>query len=60
MDLTPAQVAGKRAAVEAYRTQTRVLGRFMHAFVRRNELLSPQPLPPEAARPVREARFSWP
>ncbi|SEJ66138.1 N-acetylglucosaminyl deacetylase, LmbE family [Deinococcus reticulitermitis] len=43
VDLTPAQVARKRLAVDSYRTQTRLLGRFMHAFVRRNELLSPQP-----------------
>ncbi|BDP44604.1 PIG-L domain-containing protein (plasmid) [Deinococcus aetherius] len=46
-DLTPAQVARKRAAVDAYRTQTRVMGRFMHAFVRQNELLSADPLPEE-------------
>ena len=31
----------KAAAVDTYRTQTEVLGRFMRAFVRRNELLSP-------------------
>lgn len=49
--LTPAQVARKRAAVDVYRTQTRIMGRFMHAFVRQNELLSPEPLSeePEAA-----------
>ncbi|GAA0514574.1 PIG-L family deacetylase [Deinococcus depolymerans] len=43
--LTPAQQDTKRRAVEAYGTQTEVLGRFMRAFVRRNELLSPQALP---------------
>ncbi|WP_309571671.1 PIG-L family deacetylase [Deinococcus sp.] len=40
-DLTPAEVDRKLRAVNAYRTQTRILGRFMRAFVRRNELLSP-------------------
>lgn len=44
-DLTPAQVARKREAVDTYGTQTRVTGRFMHAFVRQNELLSAEPLP---------------
>lgn len=54
-NLTPAEVARKWEAVQAYRTQTRVLGRFMEAFVRRNELLSPEvPNPdptPEPAAP---------
>lgn len=50
VDLTSDQVERKREAVAAYRTQTRVLGRFMNAFVRRNELLSPQPLPAEQGR----------
>lgn len=39
-DLTDAQRATKLAAVNAYGSQTRILGRFMRAFVRRNELLS--------------------
>ncbi|GGS01068.1 PIG-L deacetylase family protein [Deinococcus sedimenti] len=34
-------LAVKTRAVAAYRTQTEVLGRFMRAFERRNELLSP-------------------
>ncbi|MEW6420775.1 MAG: PIG-L deacetylase family protein [Deinococcota bacterium] len=45
VDLTPAQEKRKLEAVDTYRTQTRVLGRFMRAFVRQNELLSPEPLP---------------
>ncbi|PNY80852.1 PIG-L deacetylase family protein [Deinococcus koreensis] len=45
--LTPEQVGRKLEAVNIYRTQTRILGRFMHAFVRRNELLSPVALPPD-------------
>lgn len=48
-DLTPAEVARKRDAVAVYRTQTRVLGRFMEAFVRRNELLSPDAPDPDPA-----------
>ncbi|GHF61774.1 LmbE family N-acetylglucosaminyl deacetylase [Deinococcus metalli] len=40
VDLADAQAATKLAAVDAYGTQTRILGRFMRAFVRRNELLS--------------------
>ncbi|GGK90836.1 PIG-L deacetylase family protein [Deinococcus radiotolerans] len=45
-DLTPEQERVKLQAVNTYRTQTEVMGRFMRAFVRRNELLSPDPLPP--------------
>ncbi|THF85108.1 PIG-L family deacetylase [Deinococcus sp. KSM4-11] len=49
-DLTPAEVDRKLQAVNTYRTQTRIMGRFMRAFVRRNELLSqgtpdPDPIP---------------
>ncbi|GGM59299.1 PIG-L domain-containing protein [Deinococcus arenae] len=44
VDLTPAQEETKRAATETYQTQTRIMGRFMRAFVRRNELLSAEPL----------------
>lgn len=50
VDLTDEQVERKRKAVDTYRTQTRLLGRFMHAFVRRNELLSAGPLPEEQGR----------
>lgn len=39
--LTEAQEAVKAEAVGAYRSQTLVIGRFMWAFVRRNELLRP-------------------
>ena len=45
-DLTPSQVLRKGEAIRAYRTQTVLLGRFMEAFERRNELLSPSALPP--------------
>ena len=55
-DLTPAQVLKKGEAIAAYRTQMTVLGRFMVAFERRNELLSTTPLPPgplgEGVQPV--------
>ncbi|GHF47050.1 LmbE family N-acetylglucosaminyl deacetylase [Deinococcus metalli] len=40
-DLSDAEVDRKLQAVNTYRTQTRIMGRFMRAFVRRNELLSP-------------------
>ncbi|GAA5437654.1 PIG-L deacetylase family protein [Deinococcus aquaticus] len=40
VELNAAQEATKLAAVNAYGTQTRIMGRFMRAFVRRNELLS--------------------
>ncbi|MHA0039531.1 PIG-L deacetylase family protein [Deinococcus sp. PESE-13] len=43
--LTPEQEQVKLSAVNTYQTQTRVMGRFMRAFVRENELLSPAPLP---------------
>lgn len=43
--LSAAQRQRKLDAVNAYHTQTRVMGRFMRAFVRQNELLSPAPLP---------------
>ena len=45
VDLTPEQRTRKLEAVRAYRTQTEIEARFMEAFVRANELLSPQPLP---------------
>jgi LmbE family N-acetylglucosaminyl deacetylase len=44
-DLTPAQELRKGEAIRAYRTQTALLSRFMEAFERRNELLSPSALP---------------
>lgn len=43
--VTPEQEQVKLQAVDTYRTQTAVMGRFMRAYVRRNELLSPEPLP---------------
>jgi LmbE family N-acetylglucosaminyl deacetylase len=45
-DLTPAEVQKKAEAIRAYRSQTALLGRFMQAFERKNELLSTTPLPP--------------
>lgn len=50
--LDVAEQTVKLRAVQTYHTQTQVLGRFMEAFVRSNELLSPQPLP---AEPVPES-----
>ncbi len=46
IDLTPQQVLKKGQAIGEYRTQLTVLGRFMVAFERKNELLSTTPLPP--------------
>ena len=51
--LSQAQEDGKLRAINAYQTQTRVLGRFMRAFVRRNELLSPEAQPEEVPAPAR-------
>lgn len=48
-DLTPAQEQVKLRAVDTYRTQTAIMGRFMRAYVRSNELLSPEPLPGNTA-----------
>lgn len=45
-DLTPAEVLEKARAIREYRTQTALLGRFMEAFERKNELLSTTALPP--------------
>ena len=36
--LPASEVAAKREAIEAYRSQQRVLGPFLHSFVRQNEL----------------------
>ncbi len=44
--LTPEQISVKASAVRAYRSQMEVLGRFMAAFVRTNELQTLEPLPP--------------
>lgn len=43
VDLTPHQVAVKAEAIRAHRTQLAVIGRFMAAFARRNELVSIEP-----------------
>lgn len=54
-DLSAAQEGRKLEAINTYQTQTRVLGRFMRAFVRQNELLSSGPLPErgQVAKPGR-------
>lgn len=41
--VTPQQQAHKIEAIKAYKTQLRVIPRFMWAFVRKNELLLPAP-----------------
>ncbi len=51
VDLGAPQLERKGRAIDAYVTQTRIMGRFMRAFVRRNELLSPAPLPEAGAPP---------
>ena len=38
LTLTPAEAALKRRALAAYATQTLIIGRFLHAFMRPNEL----------------------
>lgn len=45
MELSPEAVAAKERAVRAHRSQMRLLGRFLLAFVRRNELYSTLPVP---------------
>jgi LmbE family N-acetylglucosaminyl deacetylase len=43
LDLKPNEVAGKLQALKAHRSQMEVLGRFMEAFVRTNELFTRPP-----------------
>ncbi len=43
--LTPEEVDLKEKAIRAHRSQMRLLGRFLLAFVRQNELYSPLPVP---------------
>jgi len=38
LTLTAAETASKRRALHAYATQTLIIGRFLHAFMRPNEL----------------------
>lgn len=45
--LTEAEIEGKSNAVRAYRSQTLIIGRYMWAFVRRNELLRPAEASPD-------------
>lgn len=45
VELSPSDVESKLAAIRAHRTQIEFEPRFMYAFVRRNELLSSDPLP---------------
>lgn len=46
LDLTPQQEQQKLNAINAYHTQTEIMGRFLHAFVRKNELYTEQVTPP--------------
>ncbi len=45
LDLTPKEEEAKRQALLAHRSQMQILGRFLLAFVRKNELFSPEALP---------------
>jgi len=47
--LTPEEVELKEKAIRAHRSQMRLLGRFLLAFVRQNELFSPLPVPAKEA-----------
>ena len=46
LDLTQAEEATKLQALRAHRSQMEILGRFMEAFVRKNELFTPASNPP--------------
>ncbi|MGC8904921.1 MAG: PIG-L family deacetylase, partial [Thermus sp.] len=46
LDLTPEEEQAKLQALKAHRSQMELLGRFMEAFVRKNELLAPYAPPP--------------
>ena len=48
VELTEAQVQRKLEATRAHVSQLRLIGNFMLAFVRRNELFSPLPIPVQA------------
>lgn len=48
LDLTPEEEARKLQALKAHRSQMEILGRFMEAFVRKNELFTPASNPPVA------------
>ena len=45
VDLTPEQVERKARAIRAHASQVSVMRRFLLAFARRNELVSPVPIP---------------
>lgn len=47
LDLTPQEQERKREATRKYQTQMAVTDRFMEAFDRRNELITPSTLPPD-------------
>ncbi len=53
VNLSPEQIEAKLQAARAHHSQMLILGRFMEAFVRQNELLSPLPLPEPSDHPVR-------
>ncbi|HEX2863162.1 MAG TPA: PIG-L family deacetylase, partial [Deinococcales bacterium] len=50
LELTPEETLRKRSAVRVHHTQVWAMRRFLHAFVRRNELFTPDPYP---------ARLPW-
>lgn len=53
--LSEEEVRLKEKAIRAHRSQMRLLGRFLLAFVRQNELFSPLPIPArEALAPEEE------
>ena len=45
VDLSPERERVKLQTINTYRTQTKVMSRFLRSYVRQNELLSPEPLP---------------
>ncbi|BDG16881.1 PIG-L family deacetylase [Thermus brockianus] len=52
--LTEEEVRLKEKAIRAHRSQMRLLGRFLLAFVRQNELFSPLPIPAKEALAAEE------
>ena len=45
LELTKQEALGKRSAIRMHHTQVWAMRRFLHAFVRRNELFTPDPYP---------------
>ncbi len=57
LPLTPAQVARKTHSIDLYASQTSMMGRFLHAFAHRTELLGE--LLPERLRDVPDTTVAW-